>query len=106
MDFAGQTNEVEIGDDELLVRASAVLAKEPGARKLVPWETRQTRSISLRGQTLPMGAWATLSAKAAIILAAVNSRWPSARKPFLSCQWWSISRYVVHLVTYRIHHPK
>ena len=21
-------------------------------------------------------------------------------------QWWSISRYVVHLVTYRIHHPK
>ena len=26
-------------DDELIVRASAVL-KEPGARKLVPWETR------------------------------------------------------------------
>ena len=23
-----------------------------------------------------------------------------------SRQWWSISRYVVHLVTYRIHHPK
>ena len=25
---------------------------------------------------------------------------------FVCAQWWSISRYVVHLVTYRIHHPK
>ena len=31
-----------IDDDELLVRASAVLNKEPGARKLVPRETRSS----------------------------------------------------------------
>ena len=50
-----------------------------------------------------MGVRVALSSSSSLVVTAVLV---SLSWLVVYYQWWSISRYVVHLVTYHIHHPK